>query len=65
MPKEPAAYRDNLEDILTFTEGRRLVTQKEVAKYLGRDVKTVRRIYGVDKHGISAPTLARMLSAGW
>lgn len=64
MPREPGAYRDNLEDILAFTEGRRLVTQKEVAKYLGRDVKTVRRVYGVDKNGISAPTLARKLADG-
>lgn len=64
MPREPKAYRDNLEDILEFTDGRRLVTQKEVAKYLGRDVKTVRRVYGVDRNGISAPTLARMLSSG-
>lgn len=65
MPKEPAAYRDNLEDILAYTNGRRLVTQKEVAEYLGRNVKTVRRVYGVGKDGISAPTLARMLSAGF
>lgn len=62
MSREAAAYRDNLEDILEFTRGRRLLSLKEVAQYLGRDPKTIRRTLGVDKHGISAPTLARMLS---
>lgn len=62
MPKEPEAYRDNLEDILSFTGGKRHLTQKEVAAYLGRDPRFIKKFFGVEREGISAPTLARMLS---
>ncbi len=62
MPREPTAYRDNLEDILAFTGGKRLLTQKEVSSYLGKDPRYIKKVFGVEKDGISAPTLARMLS---
>ncbi len=63
MPREPATYRDNLEDILAFTGGKRQLALYEVAAYLGRDPRTVKKVFGIDpKKGVSAPTLARMLS---
>lgn len=67
MPKEKPAYRDNLEDILEFTEGRRLLTLAEVARYLGKDrrwceEKIFKPCGKTVKDGISAMTLARQLA---
>lgn len=62
MPREPTAYRDNLEDILAFSGGKRLLSQKEVAVYLGRDRRYIKKVFGIERDGISAATLARKLS---
>ncbi len=67
MAREKAAYRDNLEDILEFTEGRRLLTLAETARYLGKDRRWVlEQIFTpcgkTTQDGISAATLARRLS---
>lgn len=64
MPKEPRAYRDNLADILEYNENRRIVSQQTVSAYLGLNPKTVKKRYGIGREGISAPTLARLLSEG-
>ena len=54
-------YRDILEDLLEFTGGKRLMRQTDVARYLGIDVHTVRKKYGVERGGIMATDLARRL----
>lgn len=64
MPREPVDYRANLEDILRYTDNRRLLNMTEVADYLGRSTRWVKTHLGVTKEGISAMTLARKLSGG-
>ena len=65
MPREPLAYRDNLEDLLQFFGGRRMLNLKDVAQYTGRDYRWCKDRFGIDsKKGISVPTLARMLADG-
>lgn len=60
------SYRDNLADVLEFTNGRRLLTVTEVGRYTGlRDVRTIRRRFPYFQGNyISAVTLARCLSGG-
>lgn len=41
MGREKPEYRDNLEDILSFTEGRRILTVADVARYTGKDRRWV------------------------
>lgn len=60
--KEKSTYRDNLADLLDYTGGRRLLTAKQVGEYLGIDQRTASKRYQIGKDGISAPTLARLLS---
>lgn len=63
MPREREDYRPILEDILRFSEQRRLLSATEVAAYTGRDRRTVKKLYGIGAHGIPAPTLARLMAA--
>lgn len=63
MPREPVAYRDNLEDLLSFFGGKRMLNIQEVTRYCGKDVRWVKERFHLDaKACISVPTLARMLS---
>lgn len=62
MPREFEDYRPILEDILEFSSGRRLLSAKDVAQYLGRCEKTVRKNYEIDAGGILAHVLARKLA---
>ena len=62
MPREFEDYRPILEDILKFSSGRRSLSAKDVAQYLGKCEKTVRRRYGIGAGGILAPVLARILA---
>lgn len=65
MPRERPAYRDNLQDILEFFGGRRLLTIQDVRAYTGLvDQRTIKRHFPFDGRFISAPTLARCLSGG-
>ena len=53
------AQRANLEDILAFTGGRRLLTLADVRDYTGvRDNRTLKSRFSFVKGYISAPTLA-------
>ena len=61
MGRERKNYRDNLESILAFTEGRHLLSARDVGKYLGRNERTVAKNYNIPKSGITAETLARAL----
>lgn len=63
MSREREAYRDNLEDILTFTDGKRLLTITDVRRYTGlRDDRAIKKRFPFRDGYISAPTLARCLS---
>lgn len=63
MSREHPAYRDNLEDLLTFFGGKRILSVQDVCRYTGRDHRWVKsRFQMTAKNGISVPTLARKLS---
>ncbi|MDR3906328.1 MAG: hypothetical protein Q3X66_07760 [Evtepia sp.] len=65
MSREHPAYRDNLEDLLTFFDGKRVLSIKEVARYTGKDARWVKSHLGFqDQNCISVPTLARRLCEG-
>lgn len=63
MAREKADYRDNLEDILAFFEGRRLYNISDVARYTGRSRRWVAQNLMPGMADISAATLARKLCA--
>lgn len=60
MPREKEGYRPAIADILEWTGGKRHLSQKDVAEYLGVSTRTVKR-RGIGREGIEAPQLARML----
>lgn len=65
MPRESEFYRDNLEQILKFTDGRQLLTVAEVGRFTGLvDQRTIKRRYPFVENRISAATLARCLCRG-
>lgn len=63
MPREKEAYRDNLVRLNEAFPDRDMLTIKEVAHWMGRDVKTVKKYIPFKKGiGISKATLASILS---
>lgn len=65
MPRERPTYRDNLEDILAFTGGKRILTINDVRQYTGLvDIRTIKRHFPIQKGVIAAATLARCLAGG-
>lgn len=65
MPRERPAYRDNLQDILEFFGGKRVLSIQDVRQYTGMvDLRTIKRHFPVRDGIISAATLARCLSGG-
>lgn len=65
MSREKAAYRQNLEDILTFTGGRRMLSIQDVRQYTGfKDNRSVKRRFPFVNGYISAATLASCLAEG-
>ena len=65
MSRELPGYRENLEDILTFTGGKRLLTVGDLCRYTGMtDQRTAKLHFPVEHGYISAATLARCLSEG-
>lgn len=65
MPRESEFYRDNLEQILTFTQGRQLLTIAEVGQFTGlKDYRTIKRRFPFVENRISAATLSRCLCRG-
>lgn len=58
-------YKEQLRDILSFTNGRRLLTLKEVRAYTGfADNRTVKRRFIFQDGYITAVQLAIQLSGG-
>ncbi len=61
MPREKEDYRAILEDILTATGGKRMITIEDAARYLGISRKTVKKRYMPEDGPINACVLARRL----
>ena len=61
MPRELPGYRDQLEDILVFTNGNRILTKEEVQAYTGKSRNWCEKYLEVKKGGITAQSLARKL----
>ena len=59
---EKEAYRDNLERICEAFPGKELLTQKDVAGFVGMTEKTVPKHFPFKSNRISKATLARCLS---
>lgn len=57
MARETDSYRDILADLYEFFGDKRLLTKHEVSRYLGKDPRTVEKVFG-----IMEPKLARMLA---
>jgi hypothetical protein len=65
MPREKESYRDNLEQILTFSGGRQMLKINEVMEFTGiRHYQTIHRMFPFINGYISAATLARCLGGG-
>ena len=62
MPKEKEAYRDNLERIIFAFPGKEVLTVKDVALWMKKDPRTVKKQFPFKEYGISIATLARALS---
>ena len=65
MSREKAGYREILQDILEFSQGRRMLTVKEVGAYTGIvDYRAVKKRFPFEDNYISAFALARSLAGG-
>lgn len=65
MSRERPGFRENLQDILEFSNGRRMLTVAEVKAYTGlTDYRTIKRRFPFRDNYISAPTLALHLTGG-
>ena len=65
MPRERIGYRENLQDLLEFFDGRRLLSIADVKAYTGlADDRTVKNRFPFTGRYISAATLALHLSGG-
>jgi hypothetical protein len=61
--KEKDGYRENLEQILTFSNGKSLLSLKDVRAYTGiKDNRTLKKRYPFVAGYISATELARAMS---
>ena len=61
MPRELPGFRDQLEDILSFSNGNRILTKEEVKIYTGKSRNWCEKYLAVGKGGITAHVLARKL----
>lgn len=65
MSRERQGYRENLQDILEFSGGRRLLTVTDVKNYTGlSDHRSIKRRFPFRDNCISAATLALCLTGG-
>ena len=65
MPREPKAYRENLQDVLEFFGGKRLLTLADVRAYTGlADNRSIKKRFPIKDGCISASTFAWVLSGG-
>lgn len=65
MSRERSGYRENLQDILEFFGGKRLLNVSDVKTYTGlTDTRTVKSRFPFEHNRISAVTLALCLAGG-
>lgn len=65
MSREKAGYREILQDILEFSQGRRMLTIKEISAYTGiADYRAIKKRFPVKDNYISAFALAMSLTGG-
>lgn len=65
MSRECIGYRENLQDILEFSGGHRMLNIKEVGTYTGMtDYRAIKKRFPFKDGYISAATLALCLSGG-
>ena len=58
-------YRNTLEDILAFSEGKRMLTMADVSRYTGiTNYRTLHKRFSFQDAMISAPSLARQMCGG-
>lgn len=60
--KEPDAYRPILESLLSSTNGKRILSQSDVARHLNNSRGWVRERLDVRKDGITVEALAMKLA---
>ena len=56
MAREKEAYRDNLERILEAFPGKEIITQKELARWLHMDSRTVKATFPMKGGGTQGAT---------
>ena len=65
MSRERYGYRENLQDILEFFGGRRVLTIADVRRYTGlNDYRTLKSRFPFHNNSISAVSLAIALAGG-
>lgn len=65
MSREKAGYREILQDILEFSNGRRMLSIKEVSAYTGiADYRTIKKRFPFEDNYISVFVLARHMAGG-
>ena len=64
MSREREGYRENLQDVLEFFDGRRALDVNDVVRYTGINVRTVKKYFFGEQKYISASTLAFQLCRG-
>lgn len=63
MPREKEGYRETLEMLMMVFPNRFTVKATELSKWLGKDVRTIKKHYPIKADGtISLAMLARCLS---
>jgi len=62
MSREREAYEDNLLRLKEFFPSSEILSAREVAKFAGKDVRTVKKIFPLANGYISVATLARAMS---
>lgn len=62
MSREKEAYEDNLLRLKEFFPTSEVLSVKEVSRFAGKDVRTVKKIYPLANGYISIATLARAMS---
>lgn len=63
MPRERQFYRENLEQILSFSGGRQLLSVNDVRRFTGiKDYRTIKRRFPFSDNYISAATLAACMA---
>jgi hypothetical protein len=62
MPRERPAYRDNLERLNEVFPNRDLLNAADLARFTGRDRRTVQKIFAFKNNYISKVEVARTIS---